>query len=357
MRNSKNVQNYIFGRGSFQNLSEILEPRRKNDEAVVFIVDHFFKTNLQLPVHPNDFVLHVDTRDEPTTEQVDEILGKAKESVPSPCAIVGIGGGSVLDIAKAVSNLFRNPGKAEDYQGWDLIKSPGVYKIAVPTISGTGAEASRTCVMVNHKKNLKLGMNSEHTIYDQLILDPELTITVPRDQYFYTGMDSYIHCVESVAGSYRNAIGDAFSEQSLKLCRDVFLSDDMQAFENREKLMIASYLGGCAIANSFVGVVHPFSAGLSMVFGTHHCLANCIVMNSMEDYYPSETIEFHKMLSRQKIELPKIVSRPLTASEKKDLYNATVIHEKPLTNALGPDYKKHLTEERVSQLFEKMLGV
>lgn len=79
-------------------------------------------------------------------------------------------------------------------------------------------------------------MNSEFTIYDQLILDPELTATVPRDQYFYTGMDTYIHCIESLNGSYRHPVGDAFSREALELCREVFLSDDMMSGENRKNL-------------------------------------------------------------------------------------------------------------------------
>ena len=89
-----------------------------------------------------------------------------------------------MDIAKAVSNLMTNEGRAEDYQGWDLVKKPGIYKIAVPTIAGTGAEATRTCVMTNRSNGLKLGMNSDHTVYDQVILDPSLLITVPRTNIF-----------------------------------------------------------------------------------------------------------------------------------------------------------------------------
>lgn len=359
MRNSKNVQNYIYGQNSYSKLADVLKSRRDSNSGrgVVFLVDHYFRSRLEVPFLAEDYIEFINTQHEPTTDQVDQVLANCKEKLVQPVAVVGIGGGSVLDVAKAVSNLYTNGGKAEDYQGWDLVKKPGIFKIGVPTLSGTGAEASRTCVMMNHKKNLKLGMNSEYTIYDQLILDPDLTATIARDQAFYTGMDTYIHCVESLKGNYRNAIGDAYSEQALKLARDVFLSGDMLSLENREKIMIASYFGGCAIANSFVGVVHPFSAGLSMVFHTHHCLANCIVMNAMDDYYPEATQEFRKMMAVQKIELPRIVSRPLTEAEKQDLYNATVVHEKPLTNALGADYKKHLTLERVTALFERMLGV
>ncbi len=174
-----------------------------------------------------------------------------------------------------------------------------------PTISGTGPEASRTCVMTNSKSGIKLGMNSDFTIYDQLILDPNLTKTVPREQYFYTGMDTYLHCIESLNGIYRNAIGDAFSNQAIELCREVFFSEDMMSDENRERLMVASYLGGCAIANSFVGTIHPFSAGLSVVLGTHHCIGNCITMGAMEQFYPKEYEEFFKMAEKQNIEIQR----------------------------------------------------
>ena len=272
----------------------------------------------------------------------------------NPKAIVAIGGGATLDTGKAVANLLTNPGNAEEYQGWDLVKNPAIYKIGIPTLSGTGAEASRTCVMTNEKTGLKLGMNSDFTIYDQLILDPDLTKTVPREQYFYTGMDTYIHSFESLNGRYRNAIGDAFANQAIALCREVFLSDDMMSDENREKLMVASYLGGCAIANSFVGVVHPFSAGLSVVLDTHHCIGNCITMNAMEEFYPKEYEEFFEMANKQGINIPKGIAKNLDEEIYKKLYNATIIHEKPLSNALGYNFKELLTYEKVKEVFKRM---
>ena len=67
-------------------------------------------------------------------------------------------------------------------------------------------------------------MNSDYTVYDQLLLDPDLLATVPRDQYFYTGIDTFMHCVESLNGSYRNAIIDAFSVRAVQLCEEIFLS-------------------------------------------------------------------------------------------------------------------------------------
>ena len=357
MRLTKTVGQYLLGRGALQHLGRLLdEADESRGRRVVYLIDHFFADGTlaaRLPVGPDDTVDYVDTTDEPTTEQVDEIAARLRAG-PRPAAVVGIGGGCTMDIAKAVSNLLTNDGRAADYQGWDLVKSPGVFKIGVPTISGTGAEASRTCVMMNSAKNLKLGMNSDFTVFDRLVLDPDLTATVPRKQYFYTGMDAYIHCIESLAGRYRHPFADALSRQALTICRDVFLADDMQADDKREQLMVASFLGGSAIGNSFVGLVHPFSAGLSMVFHTHHCVGNCIALDALEEFYPREVDEFRRMMDAQKIELPRGLCRNLTAAQARALYDATVIHEKPLANALGDDFKSVLTFDKVAEIFARM---
>ena len=244
-RNTKNVPYYVFGRGSLAQLGDLLNPRREAvDGPVVYFVDHFFRDHEligRLPMEKGDQLHFVDSSSEPEVTRIDAF----KEAVSAadsrtPCCVVGIGGGNALDTAKAVANLLTNPGKAEDYQGWELVKNPAVYKIGIPTLSGTGSECSRTCVLTNIPKNLKLGMNSDYTVYDQLLLDPDLLATVPRDQYFYTGIDTFMHCVESLQGSYRNAIIDAFSVRAVQLCEEIFLSDDMMSEENREKMMIAS---------------------------------------------------------------------------------------------------------------------
>lgn len=192
----------------------------------------------------------------------------------------------MLDTCKCVGNLLNNPGKAENYQGWELVKNPAPYKIAVPTLSGTGSETSRTGIICNEEKNIKLGMNSDYTMFEQVLLDPDLTASVPRNQYFYTGIDTYMHCFESITGSYRNVVVDSLAEKAIDLSKQVYLSSDMMSDENREKLMIASFLGG--MAAGFVGVVHPLSAGLSMVLHMHHGIANCHALTVLEDIYPNE---------------------------------------------------------------------
>jgi 3-deoxy-alpha-D-manno-octulosonate 8-oxidase len=360
IRNVRNVSRFTIGRGGIAELPNLLSTRRDDkSQAVIFFIDEFFETRLDilenLGITINDEVVFVSTAEEPTTQVVDLIIEDLRnKGINTPCAIVGMGGGITMDIAKAVSNLFTNLGGASKFQGWDLIKRPGIYKIAIPTLSGTGAEATRTCVMTNRHNGLKLGMNSDHTVYDQIIMDPDLTATVPRNQYFYTGMDAYIHCFEALAGSYRNAIGDAYSRETINLCRQVFLNADMMSEENRERLMVASYLGGCAIATSYVGLVHPFSAGLSVVLGFHHCIANCIVMRAMKPYYPQEYSEFWNMVEMQNIQIPQGVCRSLSDDEYEQLYASTIIHQKPLTNALGENYTDILTKDTVIKIFKDM---
>ena len=360
-KNVRNVGHYTFGEGSLSVLPGVVQKKRLGSaQHVIYLVDEYFRENGsivdQLGAESRDRLIYVATDIEPTTNYIDRIYQElVNEFDPDKySAVVGIGGGITLDTAKAISNLLGNGGRASDYQGWDLLEMPGIYKIGIPTLSGTGAEATRTCVMTNPNTGAKMGMNSDYSIYEQLILDPKLTLSVPREQYFYTGMDSFIHCIESLSGMYRNSIADAFSTQSLKLCREVFLSEEMQSDENRSKLMVASYLGGCAIASSYVGMVHPFSAGLSVVFGIHHGIANCIALNALADYYPEAHAELIKMARIQTINIPKGICAGLSDRHYRKLYESTIVHEKPLANALGPGFRDELTIDKVSHIFGSM---
>ena len=361
----KSVTSLICGAGSIADLQYVLQFPRKiakdsgSNSDVVVLVDDFFSSDSQiknqLNLMPNDRLIFVSADEEPTTVAVDTCVQDLQESgYELPAAVVGVGGGTTLDIAKAVSNILGNGGLAADYQGWDLLQKPGVFKIGIPTISGTGAEATRTCVMTNPVTKVKLGMNSNFSIFDYVILDPDLSATVPRDQYFFTGMDTYIHCIESLSGNQRNSIADGMAMGALELCRSVFCSDDMMDPVSREMLMAASYLGGSAIAMSMVGVIHPFSAALSVVLGFHHGVANCIAMTNLQEFYPEAHEEFSGMVDKQSVEIPKNVCQDLDEDQFRELYDAMIIHENPLLNALGPDFCEILTFDKVASIFNRM---
>ncbi|MCX6625247.1 MAG: iron-containing alcohol dehydrogenase, partial [Acidobacteria bacterium] len=190
------VEYFFLGRGSFGELRGLLDRRRAGTStpvAVIF-VDHFFRDKNLLDLTfltRDDMLVYVDSTNEPTTGYVDTLTDRVRTAGHLPIAVVGIGGGSTLDVAKAVSVLLTNPGRAEDYQGWDLVTIPPVYKIGIPTIAGTGAEFTRTAVLTGPKK--KLGINSDHSVFDQVILDVDLLKTVPVDQFIYTAMDCFVH--------------------------------------------------------------------------------------------------------------------------------------------------------------------
>jgi len=264
-----------------------------------------------------------------------------------PAAIVGVGGGTTMDIAKAISILLTNEGTAEDYQGWDLVKKPGIYKIGIPTISGTGSEASRTAVMTSPTK--KLGINSDFSVFDQVILDSDLLKTVPVDQMFYTAMDCFIHDVESLRGSMIDTISRAYAEKSLELLRNYFHNG-----MNPDDLMVASYFGGCAVANSNVGICHPLSYGLSLVLGYHHGVANCITFQQLEEYYGEYVREFFDIKRKLGAQVPSGIVNGVTAEQIDRMVHATLLNEKPLTNAFGEKWREIFSPAKVRELYSKM---
>lgn len=354
-RNFKMVSYVVFGRGSFNQLDEILAPHRKADAPMVFLLDHFFEGKAlasRIPLRGKDTILFADVTYEPKTSQVDAIAARLKEQFGTISGVIGIGGGSTMDLAKAVSLMMGNPGSSADYQGWDLVKFPGVYKVGIPTLSGTGAEVSRTTVLTGPTK--KLGMNSDFTPFDQIVLDPELTKDAPVNQRFYTGMDCYIHCIESLEGTFLNEFSKSYGEKALQLCQKVFVEKDHWDDESDDQLMMASYAGGMSIAYSQVGVAHAVSYGLSYLLGTKHGIGNCIVMNHLEEYYPAGVKEFKYMVEKNGIEIPTGICKGLTDEQFDTMMNVS-LGMKPLwENALGKDWETIMTREKLRALYEKL---
>src|SRR5829696_4897243 len=354
-RNFKMVDYVVYGRGSFNQLDEILKPQRKDDLPIIFLVDHFFEGKelaIRIPVKANDKIIYVDVTYEPKTTYVDALADGLKDEFGMVSGIIGIGGGSTMDLAKAVSLMMNNPGSSADYQGWDLVKNPGVYKAGIPTLSRTGAEVSRTTVLTGPTR--KLGMNSDFTPFNQIVLDPELTANAPVNQRFYTGMDCYIHCIESLQGTYLNEFSKSYGEKALELCQYIFVQKDGWDDECDDKLMMASYAGGMSIAYSQVGVAHAVSYGLSYLLGTKHGIGNCIVMQHLEEYYPEGVAEFKRMVEKNGIDIPQGICKDLSEDQFDTMINVS-IGMKPLwENALGKDWEKIMTREKLRELFGKL---
>ena len=354
-RNFKMVGYVVYGRGSFNQLDEILAQQRKLSAPIIFLVDHFFENKPlinRVPLRGNDKIVFVDVTYEPKTTYVDELGQQLKTEFGNVSGIIGIGGGSAMDLAKAVALMMNNEGSSADYQGWDLVKNAGVYKAGIPTLSGTGAEVSRTTVLTGPTK--KLGMNSDFTPFDQIILDPELTADAPANQRFYTGMDCYIHCIESLEGTYLNEFSKSYGQKALELCREVFVNKPYWDAKSDDKLMMASYAGGMSIAYSQVGVAHAVSYGLSYLLGTKHGIGNCIVMNHLEEYYPEGVKEFKLMVQKNNIDIPQGICKNLSEEEFDKMMNVS-LGMKPLwENALGKNWESIMTREKLRTLYGKL---
>ena len=354
-RNFKQVSMVVFGRGCFNQLDDILAAKRnQSDGGIVFLVDDVFKDSdfaRRIPVKDKDQHIWVNVDDEPKTSYVDLLTDQVKAQHPSklPDGVVGIGGGSAMDLAKAVALMLTNPGSSVDYQGWDLIKNPAVYHVAVPTLSGTGAEASRTTVLTGPEK--KLGINSDYTVFDQMVLDPEVIAGAPREQRFYTGMDCYIHCVESLTGTYLNTFSQSYGEKALELCREVFLEEGP---DQDDKLMIASYFGGMSIAYSQVGICHALSYGLSFVLGLHHGIGNCVAFDYLEEFYGPGVREFKRMLDTQEIALPRNLTAELNEAQLEKMVDVALGLEPLWENALGADWRVKMPRSRIRDLYLQM---
>lgn len=355
-RNFPMVPRVVYGCGSFNQLDDILLPKRKHSDApFIFLVDDVFEGEEllnQIPLIFNDQIILVSAEEEPKTQQVDALVNQIKSEYNElPSGIVGIGGGTMLDLSKAVAILMTNKGSAADYQGWDLVNKPAIYHVGIPTISGTGAEVSRTTVLLGPK--MKLGINSDFTTFDQVILDPNLTKGVTNEQWFYTGMDCFIHCIESLNGTFLNAFSQSYGEKALDLCKEVFLGD-LEPSESREKLMMASWHGGMSIAYSQVGVAHALSYGLSYVLGVKHGIGNCLVFNHLEEFYPEGVSLFKEMMSKHNIVLPKGICASISDENFNTMIRVAMGMEPLWENALGKEWREKITPEKLRSIFAKI---
>jgi 3-deoxy-alpha-D-manno-octulosonate 8-oxidase len=219
--------------------------------------------------------------------------------------------------------------------------------VAVPTLAGTGAEASRTAVLTGPVR--KLGINSVHSMYDGVLMDPELIRTAEAAQAFFTGMDGFIHAVEALGGSAINALGRPFAEKSKEAFQRHFSGEP-----DEEALMVGSYLGGASIANSSVGVCHALSYGLSFYLGFRHGMANAIVFNRLEAFYGSDVETFHAMVERNGIRIPAGVTRSASEETLGQMADMAYLLERDLVSALGTDYRRILPKERILDLYARM---
>ncbi|MBC8509978.1 MAG: iron-containing alcohol dehydrogenase [Chloroflexi bacterium] len=215
----------------------------------------------------------------PTTDEVAEGLALARGEKIN--ALVALGGGSPIDVAKGIAMLLSNGGTYADYQwGGKAITLRSAPLVAIPTTAGTGSEVSKVAVIVDPKNSFKKGVLSPLMFPHAAIVDPTLTRGLPPDLTAATGMDAFIHALEAYIGLRANPFTDQFALASLRtayenLPRAVADGKDIQA---REKMMLAALWGGIAMDHAGLGLVHSLSGPLSAHGHLHHGLSNALIL-------------------------------------------------------------------------------
>jgi alcohol dehydrogenase len=224
------------------------------------------------------FELYDKVDPEPGLKLADNGLKLAKKA-KCDC-VVGAGGGSAMDVAKAVSILLTNGGKAEDYLGLGKIKKPGVPKIMIPTSAGTGAEVTFTAVFINEKTKSKGGMNGDPLYPEAAILDPALTVSLPPHITATTGVDALTHALEAFVSTQAHPISDMYALEAIELISSNLVKAYAHGgnLEARSNMLLGSLLAGKALATAGVGLVHAMAYPLGGMFGIPHGLANAVLL-------------------------------------------------------------------------------
>jgi alcohol dehydrogenase class IV len=216
---------------------------------------------------------------EPTIENVEAVF--REQIAPfAPDVILSIGGGSVLDAAKLFAVRLTNNAPLREWLGIDLIKRPGIPLVLVPTTAGTGSEVTPNAIVTLPDEELKVGIVSRHLLPQLVILDAELTFGLPKPITAATGIDAFVHSLESYISTKANPVSDMFAMESMRLIG----ANLVEAYQNgdsvkaREAMMLGSMYGGLALTAAGTAAVHALAYPLGGMFGVTHGVANAMLL-------------------------------------------------------------------------------
>ncbi len=201
--------------------------------------------------------------------------------------LVGVGGGSAIDTAKAIGVILQEGGKIQDYEGLDMVKKPITPLIAVPTTAGTGTEVTFWSVITDTKRKFKMSVGSPLMAAKVALVDPLLTITLPKDITAFTGIDALVHAIEGYTSMLAQPVSDSLAlsaiERISQNIRKAYANGNN--VEARYNMMLGSMLAGISFGNSDVASVHCMGEAMGGLYDTPHglsmavCLPYCMEQN------------------------------------------------------------------------------
>lgn len=269
-----NSPRIVFGNNSIEKIGEEIEKLNVKRIFIVTsrtirrigIIDKIIKLLERYRIE-----VYEEINSEPSLETLNKCIFNLKKNKYD--LVVGIGGGSVLDVAKASAVLINNSGKIKDCLGINKIKNPGLKKILIPTTAGTGSEVTNVSVFING--NEKVVMYSPYLFADLAIVDPLLTVTMPKKVTAETGADALGHAIESYISINANPITEALSLKSIELIGKSLKSavkngDDIKA---RYNMSFAATLSGIAFINAGCNLGHALALSLGEMYKLPHGLS------------------------------------------------------------------------------------
>ncbi len=314
----------------------------------------------------------------PTIENVIDGLKLYKKS---GCDfILAVGGGSVIDTAKAVAVIASNPENADvvSLEGMDKSRNPAVPVIAVPTTAGTGSETTMDFVITNTKEKRKMACMDSRVVPAAAILDTEIMASLPVKLTAATAMDALTHAVESYLSLGAFSFSEMLSLKAVNLISENFLKvlKEPDNYEVRKELAIAQYLAGMSFTNVGLGIVHSMAHPLSAFYDVAHGVANALILPYVLEFNADSCMEKIKELARafepgfdvtldEKAAVKCCVDRirkfnteaklPQTLVEigvKKEDFKA--LAESAYTDASTPDNPREVSIQILESLYEKM---
>lgn len=341
----------IQGAGSIYRIPELVKQNGENKVLVVttpgFIrrgsLEQFFRC---LEEHKVEYSVFSKVQPDPTTDCIEEAVMQYKKECCE--AIIAIGGGSVIDCSKALGARIARPKKTlQQMQGLlKVIKSiPDIY--AVPTTAGTGSEATAGAVITDAKSHYKFTVLDLCLVPKYAVLDPQLTVALPKEITAHTGLDALTHAVEAYTNRFCSPKTRKVAEDSVKLIYENLL----QAYENgedvkaRENMLLASYYAGVAINSNFIGYVHAVAHGIGGLYGVTHGKANAVILPHMME-------AFGEKAWRKLAKLSRVVA--LQGETEEELAKAFVQSIRELNEKVGiPSKLEELRKEDYGELVRR----
>lgn len=279
----------VFGRGALDRLPEFMA--ELNGKKPLVVMDGSLarsglsrRVSLLLEGAGAAPVLYDAIDGEPELEKADE---GARIALENRCdVVVGIGGGSAMDAAKAMAAVAGNGARAVDFLGLNRIPGPGLPTVMIPTTAGTGSEVTFTAVFIRKDLKKKEGMNSPYLYPQVALLDPLLTLGLPSMPTATTGMDALCHAIESYTSVNASPMSALVSLEAIRLIGANLRTavHDGGNLAAREAMLLGSLYAGLGLANAGVTAVHSLSYPLGGRFGVPHGLANTVLLPAVMEY-------------------------------------------------------------------------